>query len=106
MAAANVTWRRKNIRGNGVRCHKAGLLGGIALADRLGIASRHRASWIQLYGVLRLAGIGFSMNLFVGGPAFADAARMDAVEIGVLMSSPLSALSGFVVLRWITKPAR
>ena len=85
---------------------QAGMLGGIALADRLGIAPRPRASWTQLYGVLLLAGIGFTMSLFIGGLAFADAARMDAVKIGVLIGSVLSALSGFAVLRWIARPAR
>lgn len=85
---------------------QAGMLGGIALADRLGIAPRPRASWTQLYGVLLLAGIGFTMSLFIGGLAFADAARIDAVKIGVLIGSLLSALSGFGVLRWIAQPAR
>src|SRR3569623_1044322 len=84
---------------------QTGMLGGIALADRLGIAPRPRASWSQLYGVLLLAGIGFTMSLFIGGLAFADAARMDAVKIGVLVGSLLSALAGFTVLRWIARPA-
>ena len=85
---------------------QAGMLGGIALADRLGIAPRPRGvSWTQLYGVLLLAGIGFTMSLFIGGLAFDAPARMDSVKIGVLIGSALSAVAGFVVLRWIARPA-
>jgi NhaA family Na+:H+ antiporter len=85
---------------------QAGMLGGIALADRLGIAPRPRGvSWTQLYGVLLLAGIGFTMSLFIGGLAFDSAAQMDSVKVGVLIGSALSAVAGFVVLRWITRPA-
>lgn len=86
---------------------QAGMLGGIALADRLGIAPRpHGTSWSQLYGVLLLAGIGFTMSLFIGGLAFDSDVRMNSVKIGVLVGSGLSALAGFVVLRWIARPAR
>jgi len=85
---------------------QAGMLGGIALADALRIAPRPRTSWTQLYGVLLLAGIGFTMSLFIGGLAFADTARMDAIKIGVLIGSALSAISGFVVLRWMARPAK
>ncbi|MEG3144155.1 Na+/H+ antiporter NhaA [Sphingomonas sp. RT2P30] len=86
---------------------QAGMLGGIALADRFGIAPRPRGvSWTQLYGVLLLAGIGFTMSLFIGGLAFADDAQMNAVKIGVLIGSGLSALAGYAVLRWVARPAR
>ena len=86
---------------------QAGMLGGIALADKLGIAPRPRGvSWTQLYGVLLLAGIGFTMSLFIGGLAFDSAARLDSVKIGVLIGSGLSAVAGFVVLRWIARPAK
>ncbi len=63
-------------------------------------------SWTQLYGVLLLAGIGFTMSLFIGGLAFDTPARMDSVKIGVLIGSGLSALAGFGVLRWVARPAR
>ena len=39
------------------------------------------------------------MSLFIGGLAFTDPAQGDAVKIGVLMGSLLSAISGYLLLR-------
>jgi NhaA family Na+:H+ antiporter len=78
-----------------------GILGGVALAERLGIASRpDGVGWLQLYGVALLAGIGFTMSLFIGGLAFpGDAPMQDLVKIGVLAGSILSAIAGYCILR-------
>jgi len=86
---------------------QVGILGGVALAERLGIASRPGgASWTQLYGVALVAGIGFTMSLFIGGLAFPRHPELqDEVKIGVLIGSVLSAAGGVVVLRLIA-PAR
>ena len=80
---------------------QAGILGSVALAARLGIAERPRgASWRQLYGVALLAGIGFTMSLFIGGLAFpGGAALQDQVKVGVLLGSLLSAGAGYAILR-------
>jgi NhaA family Na+:H+ antiporter len=82
---------------------QAGILGGVALAERLGLARRPTGvSWTQLYGVALLGGIGFTMSLFIGGLAFpGDAHLQDAVKIGVLVGSILSAVAGYVVLRFL-----
>ncbi|MDB5705210.1 MAG: nhaA [Sphingomonas bacterium] len=79
-----------------------GIYGSIRIAVRLGFArAPGGASWTQIYGVALLAGIGFTMSLFIGGLAFpGNAAVMDAVKIGVLAGSILSALTGFLVLRF------
>ncbi|PZU06999.1 Na+/H+ antiporter NhaA [Sphingomonas sp.] len=58
------------------------------------------ASGMQLYGVALLAGIGFTMSLFVGGLAFGEGAMLDEVKLGVLAGSLLSALAGFLLLRF------
>lgn len=71
----------------------------LAIAFRLGIQPAH-ASWTQIYGVSVLCGIGFTMSLFIGGLAFSDALLIDEVKIGVLAGSILSALVGFVILRF------
>ncbi len=79
-----------------------GIFGSIALAERLGIAKRPGgASWLQIYGVSLLAGIGFTMSLFIGGLAFSgSAALVDKVKLGVLAGSILSGVAGFLVLRF------
>lgn len=76
-----------------------GIFAAIWGADRLRIARRPAGiSWRQLYGMALVAGIGFTMSLFIGGLAFADPAQMDAVKIGVLTGSIASALAGVAVL--------
>ena len=68
---------------------------------KLGIASRPaNASWSQVYGVALLCGIGFTMSLFIGGLAFTGPEQGDAVKVGVLMGSILSAIMGYVILRF------
>lgn len=60
--------------------------------------------WSQIYGLSLLAGIGFTMSLFIGGLSFSGADEMNAVRMGVLLGSALSAVAGFVVLR-MTRPS-
>lgn len=55
-------------------------------------------SWLQLYGVAVLTGVGFTMSLFIGTLAFPDEGHVSAVRIGVLSGSLLSAVLGYVVL--------
>lgn len=52
----------------------------------------------QLYGLSCLAGIGFTMSLFIGGLAFAGSGQIDAVKMGVLSGSLISAIIGMTVL--------
>ena len=58
------------------------------------------ASWPQLAGVGMLGGIGFTMSLFIGMLAFTDPAHAAPLRLGVLSGSLLSALAGFLVLRF------
>ena len=69
------------------------------LAVRLGLGSLPAgASWLQMYGVCVLAGVGFTMSLFIGTLAFADEGQLAAVRLGVLTGSLVSAVLGYVVL--------
>ena len=77
-----------------------GIFSSVWIAVKLGIAVRPtNASWVQVYGVALLCGIGFTMSLFIGGLAFTGSAQGDAVKIGVLMGSILSAIAGYMILR-------
>jgi len=85
---------------------QAGVFGAIALADRMGLAPRPAgATWLQLWGVSLLCGIGFTMSLFIASLAFPGQAELvDEAKIGILAGSALSALLGFAVLR-LARPA-
>jgi len=56
-------------------------------------------NWRHMYGVSLLAGIGFTMSLFIGTLAFSDPEYARAVRLGVLSGSTLSAICGYVLLR-------
>jgi len=59
----------------------------------------NNSSWLKLYGVAILTGIGFTMSLFVGNLAFVESANyLDGVKIGVLTGSLLSTLFGYFIL--------
>ena len=58
------------------------------------------ATWLQVYGVSLLCGVGFTMSLFIGLLAFPGHADwVNEVKIGVLTGSILSAIAGLIVLR-------
>lgn len=57
-------------------------------------------SWLQLYGMTVLCGIGFTMSLFIGNLAYADALAQTEVRLGVMVGSVLSALYGYLILRF------
>ncbi len=56
-------------------------------------------TWLQVYGIACLTGVGFTMSLFIGTLAFDTAGQLDEVRLGVLLGSGLSALLGFAVLK-------
>ena len=77
-----------------------GVFGGAWLAIKLGLAKRPSgATWLHLYGVSLLCGIGFTMSLFIGALALDTESARQAIKIGVLSGSIASALIGWLVLR-------
>ena len=75
------------------------------IAVRTGVAQMpDNSSWLSLYGVSVLTGIGFTMSLFVGNLAFAENIQyIDGVKIGVLAGSLLSTLFGYFILLFSSK---
>ncbi|NNF16593.1 MAG: Na+/H+ antiporter NhaA [Gammaproteobacteria bacterium] len=83
-----------------------GIMACVGLAVLAGIARLPKdVTWLQLFGVAVLCGVGFTMSLFVGGLAFAEGgsgyARID--RLGILIGSGLSAVIGYLILRASTK---
>jgi NhaA family Na+:H+ antiporter len=79
-----------------------GVFGFAWLAVRTGlVVLPANATWLQLYGVSLLCGIGFTMSLFIGLLAFpASQLLQDETKIGVLVGSLISGLAGWIVLRF------
>ena len=66
---------------------------------RLGLAVKPAAyGWRQLAGASALAGIGFTMSLFIAGQAFADPGDFAAAKIAVFAASLLAAAIGTAIL--------
>ncbi|MGD9867856.1 MAG: Na+/H+ antiporter NhaA [Hyphomicrobiales bacterium] len=83
-----------------------GILSFVWVSVLLGLAKLPSGvRWIEVYGVSVLAGIGFTMSLFIGTLAFTDPASGTAVRIGVLSGSAVSAILGYLVLRLACSPA-
>ncbi|MEC3939716.1 Na+/H+ antiporter NhaA, partial [Leclercia adecarboxylata] len=63
---------------------QAGIFGLSLLAVSLGLAKRpEKSTWLQVYGVSVLCGIGFTMSLFIGNLAFAESPLLvDEVKVG------------------------
>jgi NhaA family Na+:H+ antiporter len=69
------------------------------LAVRIGFADKPTAySWRQLIGAGALAGIGFTMSLFIAGQAFAVPGDFAAAKLAVFGASVISAALGVAVL--------
>lgn len=56
-------------------------------------------TWRHIWGLSCLAGIGFTMSLFIGSLSFDDALHLNEVRFGVLAGSAVSAVLGFLILR-------
>ncbi|WP_426050529.1 Na+/H+ antiporter NhaA [Brevundimonas sp. SL161] len=79
-----------------------GVMGAAWLVSALKLGARPSgASWLQIYGVSLLCGVGFTMSLFIGALAFpgaVDSPEQVEVKLGVILGSVLSATLGGIVL--------
>jgi NhaA family Na+:H+ antiporter len=78
-----------------------GIFAAVRLCCGMGLASPLRgATWLQVYGVAILCGIGFTMSLFIGALAFPGRPELvEEAKVGILAGSFLSAIAGYLVLR-------
>ena len=77
-----------------------GIVSGALVAVKTGIARLPQAvNWRSLLGYAFLAGIGFTMSLFVAMLAFADTALVDAAKRGIIVGSLFAGVAGAVILK-------
>lgn len=70
------------------------------LAIKLNLAQLpDKVSWRHLQGVALLAGIGFTMSIFIATMAFADPTRLLHAKVGVFAASTIAAVAGWLMLR-------
>ncbi len=70
------------------------------IAVKTGIAKLPRAvNWGTLLGYACLAGIGFTMSLFIAMLAFEDPVLIDAAKRGVILGSVLAGIAGALLLK-------
>jgi len=82
-----------------------GMVVAAAIAVRVGLAVKPEAySWRQMAGAGALAGIGFTMSLYIAGKAFPDEADFAAAKVGVFAASLLAGVLGASLL-WRARKA-
>jgi NhaA family Na+:H+ antiporter len=77
---------------------------GITLFSWLVVKSRladlpEGVGWRHIYGVSWLAGIGFTMSLFISSLAFGDSPMLETAKFGILFASLIAGIGGFFMLR-------
>lgn len=76
-----------------------GVFGLTFLMVKSGLARMpHGANWLHIYGLACLAGVGFTMSLFIGGLSYSDPSMMNDVRLGVLSGSIVSGIVGYIAL--------
>ncbi len=60
-------------------------------------------TWWQIIGVGMLAGIGFTMSLFIGHLSFHDPHTLDIAKLSILLTSLFSAIVGSIILYFATR---
>lgn len=89
-----------------------GILAGLVLGKFVGIlffswitvrlrwaALPEGSNWSLMMGVALLAGVGFTMSLFINGLAFDDEMLINQAKYGILLASIIAGVTGTIVLR-------
>ena len=78
----------------------AGIVFAVWIAERLGLGKRSRGmTWQRILGLGFLAGIGFTMSMFVTMLAFTSPEHAIQSKIGIFAASILGGIVGFIILR-------
>jgi len=77
-----------------------GIVGFCKLAVRLGLARLPSGvTWLQMAAVGTLAGIGFTVSIFISSLAFEDPAHLMEAKTAVLAASLIAGVAGYFALR-------
>jgi NhaA family Na+:H+ antiporter len=89
-----------------------GVIAGLVLGKQLGISIFSwavvrtglvslpaKANWLQIYGASWLAGIGFTMSIFIATLAFESGELLQAAKAGILLASLVAGMVGWIILR-------
>ncbi len=83
-----------------------GIVGVSWLAVRMGVATLPSGvSWRWITGLACLAGIGFTMSLFIAGLAFVDEDQLKTAKLAILSASLVAGVGGWLMLRQLTRRA-
>ncbi|MCC2606430.1 Na+/H+ antiporter NhaA [Planctobacterium marinum] len=86
---------------------QVGIFGLCWLGIKLGLAKLPKGmSFLSLYGISLLCGVGFTMSLFIGSLAFEETGAIPLFDerLGIILGSLLSGGVGFIVLNFSLKP--
>jgi len=79
-----------------------GIFGACWLAVRTGVAELPQGvTWRHMLGTGVLAGVGFTMSLFIASLAFTSADMLATAKLAILLASLLAGVTGFILLRRI-----
>ena len=83
---------------------------GVYLMTKLAILLRigsmpEGASWAQIIGVGLLAGIGFTMSIFIALLSFSDNLLIAEAKFSILVASLLSGVTGYILLNRVASPS-
>ena len=89
-----------------------GIVAGLLLGKQLGITLSawltvksgvsqmpRGVTWPHIYGAACLAGIGFTMSLFISDLAFAASPLLDVAKVGILIASLIAGVAGWSIIR-------
>ena len=79
---------------------------GVALFSYLGLKFKltelpSGVNFKQILGISAIAGVGFTMSIFIGNLAFeGDLMSIDSTKVGIIIGSVISGIIGYSILRW------
>ncbi len=82
---------------------------GVALASYLGVKLKitelpKGVNFKHILGISAIAGVGFTMSIFIDNLAFAgDALRIDTIKIGIIIGSVIAGITGYSILKFTNK---